>query len=361
MRRFAKGFLDSGLWLSVVMTALALIDDSAVGQCQLVKILASDGAAIDYFGQSVSISGTPGNEVAIVGAYEDDDNGTDSGSAYVYRFNGVNWVEEQKLLASDGAVSDFFGFSVSIHGNIALVGAYQHPSNGSSTGSVYIYHFNPNTSGWDEGQELRASDGAAGDVFGISVSISGAPGNEVAITGAWGDDDNGSRSGSAYIFGCLPDCNNNGIDDADDIVSGFSNDFNDNGVPDECDPDCNVNGLPDFIDIAFDLSDDCNLNAVPDECDLSDGTSFDCNGNSVLDECDIATLFSDDLNLNGIPDECECPGDISGNLVVNVTDLLLLLEAWGPNPGHNADIDGDGDVNVIDLLILLADWGSVCT
>ncbi|NIQ88106.1 MAG: hypothetical protein GWN93_03075, partial [Deltaproteobacteria bacterium] len=70
----------------------------------------SDGAAEDYFGTSVSISG----DVALVGADGNDDKGDDSGSAYVFRWNGSSWVEEQKLLASDGAAYDWFGESVSI-------------------------------------------------------------------------------------------------------------------------------------------------------------------------------------------------------------------------------------------------------
>ncbi len=54
-----------------------------------------------------------------------------------------------------------------------------------------------------------------------------------------------------------------------------------------------------------------------------------------------------------------CLGDVSGDGNVNVTDLLDLLAAWGPNPGHPADINGDGNVNVTDLLALLGAWG-VC-
>ena len=65
-----------------------------------------------------------------------------------------------------------------------------------------------------------------------------------------------------------------------------------------------------------------------------------------------------DSNNNGVPDECDCIADLSGNSLVNVTDLLLLLEGWGPNPGHPADINFDGNVNVTDLLTLLAAWGA---
>ena len=154
------------------------------------KLLPSDGAADDYFGYSVSISG----DVALVGTYLDDDNGADSGAAYIFRWNGSNWVEEQKLLPSDGAADDYFGLSVSISGNIALIGAYGDDDNGSSSGSAYIFRWNG--SNWIEEQKLLASDGAGGDNFGRSVAMGG----DVALVGAYGDDDNGSSSGSAYIF-----------------------------------------------------------------------------------------------------------------------------------------------------------------
>jgi hypothetical protein len=154
------------------------------------KLLASDGAYSDCFGWSVSISG----DYAIVGAWGNDDNGSMSGSAYIFKWNGTSWVEQQKLLASDGAPGDYFGRSVSISGDLAIAGAYGDDDNGSSAGSAYIFKFNGTN--WFEQQKLLASDGAAGDEFSYSVSISG----DVAIAGAYGDDDNGSDSGSAYIF-----------------------------------------------------------------------------------------------------------------------------------------------------------------
>ena len=52
-----------------------------------------------------------------------------------------------------------------------------------------------------------------------------------------------------------------------------------------------------------------------------------------------------------------CPGDVDGDQMVGINDFLLLLLAWGPNPGHPADLDGDGVVGINDLLALLADWG----
>jgi uncharacterized repeat protein (TIGR02543 family) len=147
------------------------------------------------FGSSVSISG----DYAIVGAQNDDDNGTDSGSAYIFQRTGPtginSWDAGTKITASDGAPDDRFGVSVSISGDYAIVGAWDDDDNGSFSGSAYIFR-RTGTNSWDAGTKITASDGAAGDRFGYSVSISG----DYAIVGAWYDDDNGSNSGSAYIF-----------------------------------------------------------------------------------------------------------------------------------------------------------------
>jgi len=156
------------------------------------KLLASDGAAGDDFGCSVSVSG----DVAVVGAYLDDDNGSHSGSAYVYRWNGTSWAQEpNKLVASDGAWGDRFGWSVSVSGNVVVVGAYDDDDNGSYSGSAYVFRWN-GTSWAQEPNKLLPSDGAGGDRFGWSVSVSG----DVAVVGAYGDDDNGTDTGSAYVF-----------------------------------------------------------------------------------------------------------------------------------------------------------------
>ena len=150
------------------------------------KINASDGAEGDHFGGEVSISGN----YAIVGAYSNDDNG----SAYILHFDGANWVEQQKLIASDGSPNDQFGISVSISGDYAIVGATYDNDNGTYSGSAYIFHFDG--SNWVEQQKLLASDGAVEEFFGWAVSINGG----YAIVGADEDDDNGAKSGSAYIF-----------------------------------------------------------------------------------------------------------------------------------------------------------------
>jgi hypothetical protein len=154
------------------------------------KIIPFDGATFDNFGCSVSISG----DKCIVGAYMDDDKGGDSGSAYMFEFDGISWVQQAKLTASDGASSDWFGYSVSISGEKCIVGASGDDDKGSGSGSAYIFEFNGTS--WIQQAKLTALDGDAGDHFGKSVSISG----DRCVIGAYWDDDKGIYSGSVYIF-----------------------------------------------------------------------------------------------------------------------------------------------------------------
>ncbi|WP_428308551.1 hypothetical protein [Lacipirellula sp.] len=163
----------------------AYLFDASSGS-QLFKLTANDAAAGDLFGSSVGISGNR----AIVGAYQDDDKGADSGSAYL--FNATSGSQLNKLVASDGAAGDHFGSSAAISGNVAIVGAALDDDKGASSGSAYLFNV---TSG-AQLAKLTANDGAASDFFGASVAISG----NVAIVGAYGNDDNGSSSGSAYLF-----------------------------------------------------------------------------------------------------------------------------------------------------------------
>ncbi|MBN1590165.1 MAG: hypothetical protein JW888_11665 [Pirellulales bacterium] len=167
-----------------------VFEDTGSGWVQVAKLTAADGAADDEFGYSVSISGS----VAIVGAHFDDDNGSGSGSAYIFEDTGSGWVQVAKLTAADGASYDYFGCSVSISGTTAIVGAFGDADNGSFSGAAYV--FEDTGSGWTQIAKLTASDGAAGDSFGCNVSISGSG----ALVGAYGDDDKGGASGSAYVF-----------------------------------------------------------------------------------------------------------------------------------------------------------------
>ena len=170
--------------------------DSVSGTWQEeAKLIASDGARWDYFGESVALFG----DIALIGARQNDDNGKNSGSAYVYRYDGVSetWQEEAKLLASDGSRENCFGVSVAIRGDKALIGAYGDTDNGIDSGSAYVFCYDTVSGIWQEETKLLAADGYYQDNFGVSVALSG----EKALIGAWGDGDNGSFSGSAYVFG----------------------------------------------------------------------------------------------------------------------------------------------------------------
>lgn len=154
------------------------------------KLLAADGAAGDHFGGSVAIF----KDVCIVGAGGDDDNGISSGSAYIFRFDGSEWIEEQKLLAPDGTDSDRFGVSVSVQNDVCIMGAWSDNDNGIDSGSAYVFRFDGTD--WVFEQKLLASDGEEGDWFGNRVSIE----EDASVIGASTDNDNGEWSGSAYIF-----------------------------------------------------------------------------------------------------------------------------------------------------------------
>ncbi len=177
------------LLLTLTISAIVIqpLPELAYAQISEFKITAADGATFDFFGFSVSISG----DYAVVGAGFDDDNGTESGSAYVFKRSGTSWAQEVKLLPADGKASDRFGFSVSISGDYALVGAY---FNGTESGSAYV--FKRSGTSWTQEAKLLPPDNAAGDQFGISVSISG----DYALVGAALNDDNGTDAGSAYVF-----------------------------------------------------------------------------------------------------------------------------------------------------------------
>jgi len=150
---------------------------------ELAKITASDGAAFDYFGSSVAV----GNGRIVVGAAGDDDNGSNSGSAYIFDLDGT---ELAKITASDGTAFDYYGFgsSVAIGNGRIVVGA---AGDNSQQGSAYIFDLDGT-----ELAKITASDADATDRFGVSVAI----GNGRIVVGVTGDDDNGFNSGSAYIY-----------------------------------------------------------------------------------------------------------------------------------------------------------------
>jgi hypothetical protein len=182
----AHGDCDNGSWSGSAYVFVR----GASGWTEQAKLMPSDAGSDQYFGVSVSVSG----DMAIVGACVGNGIVAGSGSAHVFVRSGSTWTEQAKLTASDGAADDNFGCSVAASGDTAIVGADRDDDNGNSSGSAYVFVRSGTT--WTEQAKLTASDGGASDYFGDSISID----NATAVMGAAGDDDNGDYSGSAYVF-----------------------------------------------------------------------------------------------------------------------------------------------------------------
>ncbi len=159
-------------------------------QVEKAKLMAADGAAMDFFGFSVAAS----EDTVIVGALRDDDRGSDSGSAYVFIKEKGGWHQQAKLFADDGAKGDGFGGKVTLSGDTAIIGAMNQDDNGENAGAAYV--FTRNKSEWSQQAKLIANDTTVKDGFGQSIAIFG----DTAVIGAPHDDDKGTDSGSVYVF-----------------------------------------------------------------------------------------------------------------------------------------------------------------
>jgi hypothetical protein len=163
---------------------------SDAGWSQEAKLTANDAEAGDQFGGSIALFG----ETILVGARRDDDNGDESGAAYLFTRYGSDWIQQAKLTAADGEAGAEFGRSVALSDDTAIIGAARDDEKGEDSGSVYV--FTRSGTNWSQLAKLTAADGAKGDVFGISVALDG----DTALIGADLDDDKGENSGSAYVY-----------------------------------------------------------------------------------------------------------------------------------------------------------------
>ncbi len=157
--------------------------------------------ALDYFGAAVSIEGS----YVAIGAYGRDDAGSNAGAVYMYYHQLQQfpdppvWTVKSKVVACDAEAADNFGRSVSLDptGPRAIVGAPYEDEQGSSAGAAYVLRLTSVFSNtWEVEEKLTACDGEASDFFGWAVATAG----DYPIVGAYGDDANGSLSGSAYVF-----------------------------------------------------------------------------------------------------------------------------------------------------------------
>lgn len=175
-------------WILLLVCALQTVQIRAQVALADQMLFASDGFTLDEFGHSVSLF----ENRALVGAYLDDDQ---RGSAYVFeRQSDGAWIETAKLTASDGSSEDWFGFSVSLFRDRALVGAWRNDDQGPESGSAYIFERQEDGS-WNQVIKLLAIGGNHYDFFGYSVGLSA----DHAIVGARG---HGGifEPGAAYLY-----------------------------------------------------------------------------------------------------------------------------------------------------------------
>ena len=463
--------MPRGTW--VVVTVLAICAGTgfspALGQNEVAKLLPADGALEDYFGHAVAVSGY----TAVIGMQYDDDNGENSGSAYVFHFSGSAWVQQAKLLPADGAASDKFAVSVAIDDNTIVVGAEEDNDTPVNAGSVYVFHldgsnwvqqakllasdgdsdalfgrsmaisgetvligtsgherlnqytgsayvFHFDGSDWVQQAKLAASDGAEADLFGITVDLDG----DTAVIGAPYDDVVDRDSGSAYVFhfdgadwveqqkivptdgakldnfGCDVAVSGNHLlvgahkddDNGDDSGSTYVFHFDGTSWVQQAKLPAPGAGPGESLGFSLAIDGDVAIVAAPryGGCVGSarayrfDGQSWGYEGmmtGSAAAAWDmfgwsvsvsgnigvVGALRDDDHDINSgsayVFYVTPCPGDLDGDLDVDLADLAQLLGNYDMPEGAtylDGDLDGDGDVDLADLAELLEHYGESC-
>lgn len=247
---------------------------------EVQKIQASDGEGGDYFGESIDLAGS----WAIVGAPGDDDFGSGSGSAYIFKLDAGAWVEQSKLLPSDPAQFNSFGEAVAIGPNVAVACSYR---DGGHRGAAYVYE--PSGSQWIEVSKLVAGDPYPGAEFGYSVAADGG----AIVVGARFGGLPADESGAVYFFE-----NHAGWSEVFKLQPAASAPLDEVGFSVDLDGETIVSGAP---QADVDQADEGAAFAF-------EGSTVDCNGNGRRDCEDVASGNSRDDNANWKPDECESLG-----------------------------------------------------
>lgn len=318
---------------------------------QLLKLLPSDGAAGDQFGHSIAID----NGVVAVGAINDDDNGFKSGA--VYLFDAFTGVQLLKLLPSDGTVWDQFGYSVAIDNSIVVVGAYFDSDNSPSAGAAYLFDVSTGTQLF----KLFPNGGAIDDRFGSSVAVH----NGVVAVGAPGTTVSGFEAGAAYTFDAItggqiamfvP------IEGAPHDLFGTSIAIEDGvvGVGALYDDDLGPYSGASFFFDAFTGAEIAKF--LP-----SDGVDYDGIGSSFAIDNGVAIvgafssygLGSDtgSVYVLGVPSACLA--DLTGDGALDFFDVSAFLSAFGAQDPL-ADFAADGSFDFFDVSAFLQLFAAGC-
>lgn len=398
---------DVGGVNSIYNSGSAFVYDMTTGE-ELFRLNALDLAMNDEFGSSVAVDG----DRAVIGAYKDDDGGDDTGSAYV--FDLTTGAQLFKLTASDADIEDYFGSAVAVSGDLAVIGAYRNDDEGRNSGSAYVFDI---TTG-QEIYKLTADDAAADDQFGIAVDISG----NRALVGARYDNDFNDKSGSAYVFDLTTGDQIrklNTVDPGPRDLFGTSVAIDGDraviGSPGNRSDGQSITGAVYVFDITTGMQLSKLIASDADGSSHSYGSSVALSGNIALvgsgyddDEgsnagavyiFDISTgseiakvtasdaetndYFGSTITTNGeqaligawgdddggsaggaayIFELFVCVADLNGDGVVDAPDLGILLGNFNETNASagDGDINGDGAVDAADLGLLIDDFGQAC-
>ncbi len=358
--------------LVVAVVALAVVMSGQRAQAQFVqshqKISSTQGGGPplgngDRFGRSATSLGdldSDGIDDLAVGAWRDDDGGTDRGAVWILFLNADGTVKSdqtQKISDTEGGFKgildevDLFGISVAALGDLdgdgpsvlaLAVGAGPEDDGGNGRGAVWIHCLTPDGT---VNYHQKISDTEGGftgilddlDGFGVlTTSLGDHDGDGVVdlAVGAWRDDDGGTPPnadrGAVWILFLNTDGTVNHHQKISSTAGG--------GPP--------LGNFDNFGNSVISLGDHDGDGVG----DLAVGAIGDDDGGSARGA--VWVLF-----LDGVPAPGKCPADLNGDGSVGILDLLALLAAWGSNPGGPPDFDGDGTVGILDLLTLLANWG----
>lgn len=338
---------------------------------QEAKVTAYDAEAGDNFGCDVA---TDGDRIVVGALYDGDGSSENSGSAYVFAFDGGSWSFETKLIAPDVSDESGFGQSVAIDGDTILIGAPRNDflcpwTPGCNAGAAYVFTFD---AGWDGGVKLTASDADRSDHFGWSVALDG----DVAIIGAPFDDHSGFASGAAYVF------RDAGSWTEEARITAAVGEMADRFGWDVAIADATaVVGAPvagddagavyTFVSDGGGWTEAAIMGATDADADDWFGGSVAVSGGDAFVGAyatDDSGSFSGsayrfrnvtDADGNGNLDVCNCSGDINGDLVSDIRDLAVLIENFGRTAVTPAegDINRDSVVDTLDLNVFIGDFG----
>ena len=174
-----------------LVTALLACAVAPAAPAQIFELPRADSTMGDFFGTAVAISGSR----VLVGATGEDVCGDNSGAAYIYERSGIEWEQTALLTPSDCEPGRFFGRSVALDDDVAVISATQEFFSQEAPNSVYV--FEPDSAGsWRETARLTGGSSSDEGPFATAVSVHGG---RILVTAA-GNPAGSLRSGAAYVF-----------------------------------------------------------------------------------------------------------------------------------------------------------------